>query len=199
MKFLMAFLVTVVGLSYWLWSQGVGLDKVLKMGKGSSSEIHIKQPPHFVLRDENKKVLGFGLPLDSQTAAFFDGFSQIPVFRNEDKIELSLRDFDTKVAYGAISYWQGDLPEWSQTAPIVGKTVYWLSQFGISEGTVLSVESDSSYARPVVIKGTPELDSLGSPVFDSRGRVYGILTGADTSKKEIYMTRIERVRDSFSY
>ena len=197
MKILMAFLVTLVAGAWYIYDQGFVLPSSRESSFIAPKTIEIKKPPHFVLKDENQKALGFGVPMDFEVAVFFDGFSQMPVFRNEDPIELNRRDFDTKVAYGKMPYWSGDLPFWSETAPIVGKSIYWLSPSGTSEGTVISVASDSTYVSPVIIKGTPELNTLGSPVFDVRGRVYGILTGADTSKDEVYMTRIERVRGYF--
>lgn len=167
---------------------------------GSLLESAIKIPPHFFITNENEERIGVGMPIFSETAVLFDSFDQQVVFKKDLELSFSLRDFETKIGYTKIPYWNGNLPQWAETAPIVGNVLYWLSgsSGNTFSGKVFSVESDEQKILPVVLEGEIDLKGLGSPVFNAQGQVYGVITGADAAVGQVFMTRIDRILEYYA-
>ncbi len=162
-------------------------------------EILPQLPPHIVLQNELGEIVGMAVPIREQifvTADHLRG-KYGDLYWQEKKLEVLARDFDDNLLFLINETWNGQDGVWSSMPPAVGEEIFWtnptaLGEANISQEQVQSISqriTEEQKGKRIIISGTAELPNSGSPVFGRKGRIFGIIVGADKTKNESYTVR----------
>lgn len=152
-------------------------------------------PSHIVLRNAADVPVGMAVPLSGDVFVTADHLKTAdqPVFWQSEPLETVSRDFEHNLLFLRVPHWRGVVPAWSDSPPVLGEAIYWISTEGPSQQTVRALgkklESGNIREDKIIISGTPGLQYAGSPVFDEGGTIYGILAGANPVSDETFVLR----------
>ncbi len=163
---------------------------------GGSEERVPQLPPHIILSDATSQAVGMAVPLQDNIFVTADHLREKfgDIFWKEKRARVLSRDFEHDLMFIRFPEWEGVEPQWADTPPAVGDDIFWIDEFSSLETKEVhsisqQLSEESFQEDQIILSGTADLANSGSPIFDERGRIFGILVGGDKEKKLSFAVR----------
>lgn len=151
------------------------------------------RPSHVVLRNQLNEFMSFGVAVEDSMLARVSHQQTITsddLFLGDNELEFDVSGLLFDIDFWRIREGDGfvDVPEFSQENPLVGASLYRMDNREVYAGEVTGVQQDY-----FLLSGYIGEESLGSPVFDEKGVVYGIVHSGDRSLREIKVLKMTKL------
>ena len=181
----------------------VSIEPLLRKGnqqEGQNGTLRPTIPAHIFLSDSEGNKVGMAVSIQDQIFVTADHLKTKyeNLFWKTTPIHIIARVFEEDLLFFELNNWVMDAPEWSDAPPVLGEDIFW-----IDEKSTLATEQVRSISdrmsedflqnERIVISGVANLSNSGSPIFGARGQVFGILVGADRTKKLSYVVRSDKI------
>ncbi len=158
-------------------------------------------PDFIVVKNKDGFPLGKGFLVQKNIGIMPDHLYETDneLFINENKIEILARDFENDILAFRLKENSGKILELSNTPPHIGKQVYWFDgETKSSNILAVGIEFEANSEKKINLisfSGETVHGASGGVVFDESQKVWGMIIGADTEKKEIFAVRSDVIKD----
>ena len=158
-------------------------------------------PTVLLLEDGRGRVVGKAIPFEKNIYITPDHLWQKTgkLYFEGKPIEVLVRDFRHDVLFFTLKKELSQSVSWHNVPPSLGQKLYWFDGFQIHKTTVLGVNesfiAEDKIINLMSVEGKLEPGDSGTPLFDDRGNIYGMLISTDVERKRSYFVRADIIRE----